>query len=326
MRAAMPLLLLGLAACVAPTVRGTDVADGCRMEPADRAWLTRARAVWPIVQRELLKVDAEEPPELIVFDVRCRYVFRGGREIADAHGGEVVVPSGKRIPAKPTAFAHPAQKGDGGFFVISLPSVFRAAGITSGAGLDALVEAAFLHELTHTRQFYFANPMFRALTAQYGLPDDLDDDSLQALFEKNEAYTKAWKAERDLLFAAAAAADDASARKLAGEALRSILQRRETWFKGEHEQWIPLDELFLTMEGIGQWAAYAWWRDPRGRKLDAATALREIRREGRWWSQDEGLAIFLVVDRLVPGWQRLAFARKPETASSLLELAAREPR
>ncbi len=42
---------------------------------------------------------------------------------------------------------------------------------------------------------------------------------------------------------------------------------------------------------------------------------------GRYWSQEEGLAIFLTIDRLVPHWQKRLFTRSPATAHDLLELA-----
>ncbi len=90
------------------------------------------------------------------------------------------------------------------------------------------------------------------------------------------------------------------------------------WFTGESAYWADLDEIFLLMEGAGQWATYAWYVDPRGGAVDRETALHELRRAGRYWTQDACLALFLVIDRLLPGWQRLAFARPPVTGTALL--------
>jgi hypothetical protein len=206
---------------------------------------------------------------------------------------------------------------------MSLPSVWRAAGVTSEIGLERLMDGVLIHEIMHTRQFYFVEPRLKALTRRYGLPDDLDDDSLQAAFEKTPAYVSDYEAERDLLFAAAAAPDTAEAKRLGRLALEKLRSRRARWFTGDNEKWAELDEVFLTMEGAGQWAAYAWYTDPGGGRLAPATALRAVRRGGRSWSQDKGLALFLVVDRLLPKWQTLAFAKEPVTAEGLLARAVR---
>jgi hypothetical protein len=286
------------------------------MEASDRASLTRLRTIWPFVQRELLQVPVEDPPAVIVFDARCRYVLQGTEEQATPHGGQVELPGGRRIPVEPIGEALPPQQGRAGYVVLSLPSVFRAAGKTSALGLDVLVELAFIHELSHTKLFSFVRAVLRKLVRHYSLPEQLDDDSLQRELENNPAYVKDWQAERDVLFAAANAPDDATARKLAAQGLQQLLDRRSAFFVGEQ---VILDDVFLTMEGVGQWAAYAWFRHPQGRNLDAATAQREVRRDRKWWSQEEGFAIYLVVDRLLPGWQRLAFTRVPTTATLLLD-------
>ena len=43
----------------------------------------------------------------------------------------------------------------------------------------------------------------------------------------------------------------------------------------------------------------------------------------RWWVQDEGLGLFLVVDRLLPGWPLLVFHDPSMGALELLERAVR---
>jgi hypothetical protein len=157
------------------------------------------------------------------------------------------------------------------------------------------------------------------------LPDDISDDSLQEAYEKNADYVRSYQTERDLLYAAAAASTDAEARSLAAQALANMRARRTRWFQGADEKWRGLDEVFLTMEGLGQWVAYWWLTSPQGPKIDAPIALRELRRGGKHWTQEEGLALFLVVDRLVPDWQsRLFDAKKPAFAEALLSAAAGE--
>jgi hypothetical protein len=302
----------------------------CTMGAADRAWLERALAGWAVAEREALRLTPTPLPAAVVFDARCAFTAPAGAAgpvawRGAAHGGRVALPDGKALPPAVTSFAAPAGPNGGAFFVMALPSVWRAQGVRSGLGLEGLMDAVLLHELTHTRQFYYAAPTLAELTRRYGLPDDLSDDSLQRAFGDDSAYAAAYAAERDLLYAAAAAPDTAEARRLAGAALARLRARRARWFVGDSARWAPLDEIFLTMEGLGQWAAYAWLVGPRGPRLAPAVAQRELRRGGRFWTQDEGLALLLAVDRLVPGWQALAFAERPLTAEALLERAAAGP-
>src|SRR5207247_8412404 len=120
-------------------------------------------------------------------------------------------------------------------------------------------------------------------------------------------FTAAYERERDLLFAAYAADSMGEARRLAGEALEAMNGRRAQFYTGADAVYADAEDLFLTMEGTGQYAAYAWLSDPRGAALHADEALTFIRRGGRRWSQDEGLALFLVLQRLGVDWPAAAF-------------------
>ena len=52
-------------------------------------------------------------------------------------------------------------------------------------------------------------------------------------------------------------------------------------------------------------------------------AVAKMLGRSRWWVQDEGLALFLVVDRLVPGWPLLVFGNPSMGGRALLERAVR---
>jgi hypothetical protein len=297
------------------------------MSAGDRQWLTETLRTWDKVAAEQLKLTDRRLPAMVLFDASCSYTFPAGSTAetspsAIPHKGKVTLPDGSHMPPVVVSFAAPGKAPDPGFFVMSLPSVWREAGVQSGLGIEMLTTGVLLHELMHAYQFYFANPTLEALSARYGLPDDINDDSVQAAFKDDPAYVRDYEAERDLLYRAAAAPGEGEARKLAGEALAMLRARRARYFAGDKEKWAPLDEIFLTMEGLGQWTIFAWLTDEQGHKLDAATALSETRRGGKQWTQDEGLALFLVIDRLVPGWQQRAFAAEPETVEALLTDAA----
>jgi len=299
------------------------------MSPADRSWVEQALANWPIVERRELHLAPSPLPTIITIDASCTYIAtpRPGNRLlwqGTPHGDTITFPGGKTAPFGVISFAAPDEgKATTGFFAMSLPSVWRAKNIQSGLGLERLMDGVLLHEMTHTRQFYFVNPRMDKLTAQYHLSDDIGDDSIQDTFEKNPAYVADYEAERDLLYAAAAAPTAAEAKALARQALAKFRARRARWFTGDAEKWKPIDDIFLTMEGLGQWSMYAWFTDKQGPGLDPAKVLPEVRRKRNRWTQDEGLALFLVVNRLVPDWQKLAFVPNPELAEALLERATR---
>ena len=316
-----PLIALSLAASLI-----LPAGAQCAMSPEDKAWVEVSLSNWRVAERELLRLEPAPMPLILVADATCVYQAlpdADGRADwrSEPHHGAVPLPGGEQVPLGPLSFAAPASGDAAGFLVMTLPSVWRAAGVDSEIGLSALMDGVMLHEIMHTRQFEFIAPKLTALNA----PDDLDDDSLQARWKDNAAYVAAFEAERDALFAAALASDDEDARAKAAEALSLMRARRERFFVGADATWAAYDDIFLTMEGLGQWIAYAWYVRTRPEMTpDAIRAV--VRRGGKYWSQDEGLALFLVIDRLVPGWQAYGFATEPDFAEALLARAAGEVR
>jgi hypothetical protein len=312
-----------------PAASATRVAaPPCQMSTTDAVWLDGALHAWDVVRAKDLKLAPVEPPVIVTYDRHCVYTalpFRPVKWTGTAYDTLVSLPNGKKIPPGVVSFAASIGQSSKGFFVMSLPSVWKAGGVTSTLGLEVLMQGVLVHEIMHTRQFYFVNPRLADLTRLYHLPDDISDDSLQGHFGGDPAYVKAYETERDLLFAAAAGPDDAQARGLARQALMRMRTRRARWFVAGEAKWRSLDDIFLTMEGLGQWAGLRAILGEGGRKLDDDATLKEWRRGGRYWTQDEGLALFLTIDRLCPGWQTMAFAPRPALAEKLLILAARDP-
>jgi hypothetical protein len=322
-------LLRGFAVIVAAMgthAAAQDDAHGCRLSPSDRSWAVEALAAWQFVAREKLQIGGRPLPRIILFDERCSYSLlpgAGQRQswIGRLHGGKVRLPNRQTLSIVPTAYAASDIDTGMGFFVMSLPAIWRAAGHRTPLGLEAFLQGVMIHELTHTYQYEFLSPLLNRLSDRNLLAPDQTDESLQRAFRANASYVADFERERDILFRAAATPDEQQARMLACEALARMRARRGKYFVGANARWAPLDELYLTMEGEGQWAMYSWWTDPRAKGLAPAIVLPQIRSASRSWVQDEGLALFLVIDRLIPSWQRLAFARRSETAGSLLARA-----
>ncbi|MEZ5959234.1 MAG: hypothetical protein R3C30_02250 [Hyphomonadaceae bacterium] len=293
----------------------------------EAAWLDTAIGAWDLVRRDALKVeDAAVPPTMVFFNASCAFRGEGGAPWAgEHHAGQITLPDGEQIPAQITSFASSYDDDTRVYFVMALPEIWEAAGIRSQQfGLERLMVAALVHEMTHTRQFDDYIPRIIAAEQAFGLGDDLTDDIVQDSLQENAGYVAAYEAERDLLFRAAVVESDAEARALAREAWSRMEARRAQFFVGDNAKLLDLDDVFLTMEGLGQWVGYAWLVHPEGGGFAPDVALTGLRRGGTKWSQDEGLALFLVIDRLLPDWQTQAFGDNPASGRQLLELAVRE--
>jgi hypothetical protein len=320
-RRAAPLLLLLTAACQSSFDR---VADGCALNAEDAAWRDGAFAAWGLVMERAIGDAAEAPsPTYVFYDARCVYTGARGYWRAQAHNGDVPLPDGGGIPPQVASFAAPLGPNGRSFMAMGLPSVWRAAGVESELGLETLMTAVFVHEMTHTLQFEAYDPIINVMVARWGLDDDINDDAFQDRFRNTPEIAGAVEAERDLLFESAAAARDAEARTLAAMALASMDARRARLAGGPEAGYLEVEDVFLTLEGAAQWAAYTWLTLPDGGGHAADEALAGFRRGGRLWSQDQGLALFLVLDRLAPGWTERAFAvEAPASALTLLADAA----
>ncbi len=308
-------------------------APRCEFTGDKLAWTGRALAGWNRVNRERLRIARPAPPVMVLFDESCSYTLRPvARRAAAAlrvagqafqvsaapHAGTIGLPDGAEIPARLTSFAAPLKDGRMSF-VMALPSIWRPSAKASDTTM--LATAVFMHEFTHTQ----SGSMGRRLDAltRRGLDADADDDVAQTRFADRPGFTAAYERERDLLFAAYAAEDPGEARRLAGEALQAMTDRRARFYTGADAVYADAEDLFLTMEGTGQYAAYAWLVDSRGAALRADEALAFIRRGGRRWSQDEGLALFLVLQRLGIDWAAEVFGPHERTVIATLREALR---
>jgi len=78
------------------------------------------------------------------------------------------------------------------------------------------------------------------------------------------------------------------------------------------------------MEGSAQWVSYQWEIDPRGGKVRASD-VRPGFVNDKWWSQREGFAAFMALDRLTgAAWKRQAFHLGRKNILEMLDDAASE--
>src|SRR5690606_23424567 len=134
----------------------------------DRVWLEGALDIWRQAETKWLMLEPQPLPTVAAIDGRCTYLLSQGRfegMRARPHDGTAVLPDGAQAPLGPISFA----SGKGGYFAMSLPSVWRAAGVTSEFGLERLMNGVLLHEMMHIRQTELANAALADLVRAIGI-------------------------------------------------------------------------------------------------------------------------------------------------------------
>jgi hypothetical protein len=313
----------------APAVAQTS-APACTLSASDRAWLDQAMSAWNYTSRAITGIGRVKRFTAIFFDAECMVksstAMNGGpvRWDATRHGGQVPMPGGGSMAAGVTSFAMSDDKTGDSYFVMSTPTIWsKALKSSNGLGsLELLMTAVVLHEATHVAQMPTYGARIARLATVNTLPEDFNDDSIQGRFEKEAAFKDSIGREVDLLLAAATARDRAAAVRMTREARDSMRARQARWFTGKDAYLTEAEDVFLTLEGSAQWAAYRWLTDARGGAVDPRAAFGSFGWRGRWWSQNEGFALFMALDRLAPGqWRRHAFGDGAKTVLQMVDAA-----
>ena len=326
-------------AAVAPLRAATpNRPNGCEFTLQETSWVQRALDGWELARRDFLKVDARPLPWIVLYDAACiwhfsatdpklvtdakpiKTRFKFGDEplevLAMPHRGTVLLPNRVEIPIEIKASTALYRSGRATFFVMSMPSVWRRKPF-----LDEYLQGVFSHELVHTLQLVNVNRRLRQLIGTVDVPGRLNDDVIQARFQKEQGFARLIDRERELLYKAAGASDKSHRADLVRKALAIVRERHEKFFKDSNAVYEEIESLFLTMEGIGQWTAYRLTKARGQLGASDADAMNLVREDRRSWSQDEGLALFLLIDAMVPNWQARMFDALPPSPYTMLEEA-----
>ncbi len=272
---------------------------------------------WELVANDILKISSFEPPLMLFYDETFVYTntkeeiensleikgpqFFGKKEkwVKYKHNDKLTLPNGQITPIKVMSFAGKGKKGSNQiFFVMGTPSFWKQNQIQSDElGDKNLYTGIFLHEFAHSQQNKNFGKRLQELENNISPEINLNDDMVQKEMEGNRKYNKAMKAEINLFYDAFWAIDSMETRRIANNALEMYKERQSKYFVGNKETLKLYDDFFLTMEGIGQYVAIAWLTNPKGANLNIEIAVNGIRRNKKWWSQDEGLAMFLLYNK-----------------------------
>jgi hypothetical protein len=340
---ALPALFACSAPRTPPPKSSANAPAVCSM-PTARPWIERWFAAWELTANSILRLaevtspGPAETPEIVFFDATCAYTTSArtalgappvdgpslrGVELpwrALAHGGSLTLPDAEQLPVALSTFTN-VTEGARPFFVMAAPSFWEE----NGHGAEPALTGIYLHEFAHTQQILGMAAAIDPIEDAWDYPEPLNDDAVQTRFASDPEYVAAYMVERDLLFRAAEAPSRAEAQRLAAEALSHMKARHARWFTGEAAIFAPLDDIFLALEGVGQWTGYAWLAHPEGGGLGRDEAIRIMLGRRKWWVQDHGLALLLAVDRLLPTWPALEFRVPALGATELLERAVAAP-
>lgn len=282
---------------------------------------------WNYTSRKITGIGRVKNIKAVIFDQHCvltsSTAMNGGPPVwhAQAHSGEVRLSGGEAIPAGVTSFASANESGN--FFVMSTPSVWRAGNVDPGStGLDLLMTGVLIHEATHVAQTPTYGQRIGQLTKRWKLSDDFNDDSIQKRFEGNAEFSASINKETQLLLDAAAAGDRATTVRLAREARALMRARQDRWYPAADGYLREAEDIWLTFEGSAQWAAYRWLIDQRGGRLAPQVAGPGFGTRAKWWTQRQGFALFMVLERLTAGsWKQHAFRDGRKTVLEMLDEA-----
>lgn len=180
--------------------------------------------------------------------------------------------------------------------------------------------------MIHTRQLPDLRRRVSALGERFDLPARFNDDVVEGRFGDSPDYRRMFVAERERLYDAVAEADLNRSIALASEAVSIAQRRRERFFVGSDELYSELEGLFLNMEGLAEWVRFkSHQTDPAWPNTDA-DILAFLRGQENSWSQDEGLALALLLDRMVPDWKRKMLSPAMPSPLDLLRQAIHEAR
>jgi hypothetical protein len=308
----------------------------------DLAWLQGWFNAWELVDQELLSLPAGTPPLMVFYDDTWVYTTSQvtaptGSPISGPgmygqtmqwwkvrHNDTLTLPDGQRVPVGLMTFAAATREGKS-FFVMAAPVFWKNAGIESSAfTLEQMLTGVFLHEFTHTRQQNGFGKQVDAIEREHTFNDiPLTDDIVQNYFKNDSAYVRVFREEVAAFYAAAFAPESKLAKEAVRKGLDLLRARQAAYFKGDRAILKTLDDIFLSMEGLGQYVAVYWLMHPQGGNVNRNAAIAGFRRKRNQWSQEEGLAMFLALTALSePDWRTSQFSERPYTIVDLLERAA----
>lgn len=295
-------------------------------------------SAWKLVSKDFYRLKKVKPVEFVFFDDKYVYstsaiTIKKGRPIIgnnlmnlkfqwkkELHNDTLTLPDKSVIPINIMSYAAEIPTENKSFFVMPLPSFWQQAGVSSKElGTENLITGVFIHEFSHSQQMQNFGKKITAFEKENNYDVEFSDDIVQNIFAKDSTYLKFYKKEIEFFYGLIK--NNAIEKNSVKEGLSLIKQRQNMYFKEKYQNLSKIDNFFLTMEGLGQYSMFLWLTRPKGGNINREVAIEGVRRGGKWWSQDEGFALFLILDKLTrpKTWARDMFGDKTESVTVLIE-------
>jgi hypothetical protein len=319
---------------------------GCQLHEPGRHWLQEALNGWSKIRHDALGLAPGPLPWLVLFDERCVWhlspdpstrleLEQTGTPLSidgepvtvfsASHAGQILLPTGRHMAMRATASTSAYGAGSATFSVVSMFGVWERDPRRAGQPrIGEFFQGLLIHELTHSTQLAGVTKRVATLRKANAMPAIVDDDVVQRRFGLMPAFRTAIEAERDIFYRAVATRDQSKRREWTEQGLSMARKRRARFYTNQSQPFRDLEDIFFAMEGSAQWAAYRWARLQAAPEISDETVIRFVRDDRKYWSQDEGLALYLLIDALVPGWQKRTFGDTIASPFVLLEEAIRK--
>lgn len=296
-------------------------------------------SAWELISMDIYKMNKVKPVEFIFFDNTYVYstsnvTIPDGISISGpillnlnlkwkkaVHNGSIIMPDKTKMDVGIMAFAVTIPNENGkSIFVMPLPSLWKEAGVNSSElGLDNLLTGIFIHEFSHTQLMQNFGEQLSLLENSTDFNIPFDDNLIQSIFQKDINYVKAYNQELDILYYIIK--QEEFNKGLFNRSLALMKQRHNAFFKENYKELVTLEDLFLTMEGLGQYSMYLWLIHPKGGNFNKKVAIDGVRKTKKWWSQEQGFAMFLVLEKISKSkkWAKELFGHKTSTITSIIE-------
>jgi len=296
-------------------------------------------SAWELVSKESYHIRKVKPVEFVFFDEMYVYstsntTITNGSPIKGCnllnlklnwkkalHNGSLTMPDKASIPIGLMSFAAEIpQEANKSFFAMPLPSFWMKSGVESKElGLENLITGVFIHEFSHSQQMQNFGKQITLYEQNNSFEVNFSDDLVQNIFQNNASYVKCYNQEVNLFYSAIN--NNSLDKPFLNKAIELMKRRQKKYFKEEYIELTEIDDFFLTMEGLGQYSMYLWLTHPKGANLKKEVAIKGVRRHKNWWSQDEGFALFLVLDCISKSkkWAKEMFGNNTVSVTSLIE-------
>jgi len=235
------------------------------------------------------------------------------------HNSTLVLPDSTVTNVHIMTFAAP--KINGSYFVMPAPNYWKKIGLKNDiVSTRTMLNGIFVHEFAHTRQIEeIKDKLIRfEKNGKYEYP--VNDDILQNYFQSDSLYTLKFMHELDELYEMLNIEEPYNLHLKINEWLKLFRSRQKVYLNPVSIEMAEIDNVFLTMEGIGQYAMMKYYMSDIGGNYSTKDALIATRHNKKWWSQEEGLGLILLYEKLVGNidWSEL-YSLKDNTIIDLIE-------